>query len=143
LDAKGKPTRLEVELRYRPHQIDPQDLLDFIEFPQFARRWQALGLDDDDDRSHLELFICVNPKAYPVVPGTKGIRKVRYSPPGWNTGKSGALRVLYVYFEEFGFVALLVVYAKNEIDNISEPVKKHLNGLIDELERELRKRQTL
>jgi hypothetical protein len=50
--------------------------------------------------------------------------------------------VLYVYFEQFGFVRLCLVYDKREVDNISAAVKGRLNQLIDEVEQELHRRFT-
>jgi hypothetical protein len=58
-------------------------------------------------------------------------------------GKSGALRVLYVYFEQFGIVVLALVYAKSEADDISDAGKKHLNLLLGDIEFELRRRQSV
>jgi hypothetical protein len=136
--SSGKTTKLSV-----PRQMKPEDLLDFIELPLFSRRWEQLGLDDEGDLSGLQLVIIANPKAGKVVKGTQGLRKLRYAPGKWNTGKSGATRVLYVHFKEFGIVLLCLVYAKGELDEISPAVKTRLNTLIDEIEAELRRRGSL
>jgi hypothetical protein len=60
-----------------------------------------------------------NPKRAPVISGTGGLRKLRFSPPQWEMGKSGAVRVCYAYFEEYGIVFLIVVYRKSEKDNLT------------------------
>lgn len=135
--------RNHVTLRYPQHCFKPEDLLDFVELPPFTRRWEKLGLDCEDDLTALQLMIMLNPKSASPIEGTRGIRKLRYAPSRWNVGKSGAARVLYVHFEEYGIVWLLLVYGKNEVGNISEGVKKHLNSLIDEIERNLRRRNSL
>ena len=122
------------------HVFHPEDLLDFIELPPFTRRWGKLGLNDEDDLSSLQLLIMLQPKKAPVVSGTKGLRKLRFAPPGWGAGKSGGTRVLYVYLEEFGFVLLCLIYDKHEVGNISKSVKAYLNKRIEEVERELRRR---
>jgi hypothetical protein len=138
--SAGKSARTDITLQYPKHWLNPEDVLDFIETRQFTRRWQRLGLNDEEQLCTLQLLIAAAPKDGSVVKGTNGIRKIRYSPPGWNIGKSGALRVLYVYFEEFGFVLLLLVYDKSEIDDISDAVKTELNRLTAQAEVELRRR---
>lgn len=85
--------------------------LTFIHFNHFTAEWKRLKLSDDDLRS-LELSILAAPAGSPVVQGTGGLRKARFSPPGWNIGKSGALRIGYVYVEEVNTVGLVVVFAK-------------------------------
>ena len=119
----------------------PQDLLDFVELTAFTRRWEQLGLDVETDLLALQLAIMADPEAGRVVAGADGLRKTRFAPTRWNTGKSGAVRVLYVYFREIGVVLLCLVYGKNEIDNISEAVKQRLAKTIGEIEQELRKKK--
>ena len=127
-------------LRYPEHVLNPEDLLNFVELPAFTRRWEALGLDDDQDLSALQIFVMLGPKRHAIVKGTQGLRKLRFAPQRWNCGKSGAARVLYVYFERYGMVLLCLVYAKNEVDTISNAVKQYLNTLVQEIECELAQR---
>lgn len=136
----GKSARTDISLPDPTRSLKPEDVLDFIETKQFTRRWAKLGLNDEEQLCLLQMLIAAGPKDAPVVQGTSGIRKIRYSPPGWNIGKRGALRVLYVYFEGFGFVLLLLVYDKHEIDDIADTVKAQLNKLVDEAEVELSRR---
>lgn len=114
--------------------------LDFIELPQFTRRWRQLGLDDEGDLSALQLTIMEDPNAGAVIPSGGGLRKLRFAPKRWKTGKSGAVRVLYVHFEQLGVVLLCLAYGKNEVGNISSAVKKFLAKAITEIEGELIRR---
>lgn len=116
--------------------IYPENLLIFTEMRGFQSDWKQLGLNVEHDLLALQLTMMENPHAGPVIQGTGGLRKLRFAPPRWGTGKRGALRVLYVYFEEFGHVLLVTVYAKNEDDNFSEADKKRVKQLIEE-ERQL------
>ncbi len=50
----------------------------FIQTKEFSKNWDKLGLKDDDLRK-LELEIILNPKAFPVIKGTNGLRKMRFS----------------------------------------------------------------
>lgn len=100
-----------------------------------------MGLDDEQDLTALQLAIMAAPMQGDVIEGTDGLRKLRFSPPGWKQGKSGATRVLYVCFAEFHLVLLCLVYAKSEVDDISAATKKKLNGLVREIAVELRRRK--
>jgi len=137
---RKKATRKRLTVGYPSHALKPEDLLDFVELPAFTKRWERLGLDDEEDLSALQVLIMAAPKAAKPMEKTDGLRKIRFAPKRWNVGKSGAARVLYVYFERFGIVLLCLVYGKNEIDNISDGVKRYLNKLVGEIESELRHR---
>lgn len=76
-----------------------------------------------------------NPQAAPVVSGTDGLRKMRFSPATWSTGKSGALRICYVYFSEFSQVYLLTAYPKNEKSDLTAEDKVVIQALIREQRR--------
>lgn len=101
------------------HGLTGEDLLFFIESKQFTSSWNEMGLDAEADLTELQLTIMSNPKRAPVISGTGGLRKLRFAPPGWEMGKSGAVRVCYAYFEEYGIVFLIVVYRKSEKDNLT------------------------
>lgn len=132
-----------IGLEHPRHVYKPEDLLDFIELPQFTKRWQRLGLDDEDDLAALQLSIMADPRGAQVIRGTNGIRKMRFAPAKWNTGASGAVRVLYRHFDAFGIVLLCLAYGKSELDNISPAVKQQLSKLVREIERELERRRRL
>ncbi|MFI5380426.1 MAG: hypothetical protein ACHRHE_14100 [Tepidisphaerales bacterium] len=110
--------------------MTPEDLLTFIQFPHFRREWNRLRLDDEDLRA-LEIAIMCNPRQ-PVVAGTGGLRKLRFAPPGWRRGKSGALRIGYVFLEEFSVVGLIVVYAKADAANISPAGRQVIRRAIEQ-----------
>lgn len=108
--------------RRLPVGREPTHLLQFWEAAVFRRAWDDLGLDSDD-LLDLQMQIILRPSAAPLIPGTGGLRKLRFSPAGWRAGKSGALRVCYVYFEEAGEVLLVLVYAKSERDDLNSDEK--------------------
>jgi hypothetical protein len=125
----------QTELEYPGYAFQPLVVCDFIQMKGFFEDWQELGLSDNDLRS-LEVAIMTKPKGFPVVPGTDGLRKARFSPRGWRTGKSGALRVGYAYFPKVSVVVLIVAYAKNEQDNLTAKEKKAIRDLIKRLEKQ-------
>jgi hypothetical protein len=140
LGAEKKPHKRRVTLHYPQHVFRPEDLLDFLELPAFTKRWKLLQLDDENDLLALQVMIMTAPKKAKPLSGTSGLRKLRFAPTRWKSGKSGAARVLYVYFEEYGLVLLCLIYGKNEVDEISDAVKQRLNAIIKEIKRELRRR---
>lgn len=93
--------------------------LGFIEAGGFQRKFRASGLNDDDLRA-LQQAIIENPKGAPVMKGTGGVRKMRFSGVRSRQGKSGAYRVGYVYVEEFGIIGLFVLFPKNEKANLTK-----------------------
>ncbi|MCD8230947.1 MAG: hypothetical protein LUD14_03845 [Clostridiales bacterium] len=67
----------------------------FVLTDEFSRRWEKLGLTDDD-QLRLELEILNDPEIGKVIPGTGKLRKMRFAFK--NRGKSGSIRVCYVDF---------------------------------------------
>lgn len=103
----------------------------FIQTLEFVKNWQQLGFTDDDLR-RLELEILRNPKTGDVVPGTGGLRKMRFAFEG--VGKSGSTRVCYVDFVIHETVYLITVYPKSKKDNLSKAERNEIKKLIDILE---------
>lgn len=130
--------------RDRVHPFDREKWPRFVRFPSFTRDWERLGLDDADLRS-LEIEILKDPTRAPVIRGTGGLRKIRFSGFRAARGKSGAYRICYVYLPDFGTVALVVIFAKSEQDDLNRADCHAISGVIElyrnELEREFGKRQ--
>ena len=109
----------------------------FIHSPKFDSQWKALGLDDDDLKD-LQSLLLQNPKAGPVIRETGRLKKIRYSFGG--RGKSHAARVCYVDFEEEETIVLIMVFAKNEMENLSKKERNDVKSLITRLEASLHNR---
>lgn len=103
----------------------------FVHGELFEKQWKALGLTDDNLRE-LQMMLLDDPKRGPVMAGTGRLRKVRYS--YGNRGKSHCARVCYVDFEINGVVFLVMVFAKNEMENLSAAERNNIKILIDRLE---------
>ena len=115
------------------------DLLRFVELRPFTEGWQGLGLTDDDALA-LQIALMQRPKGFPVVQGTGGLRKIRFAPPSWRRGKSGAVRVGYAYLEQYGTVLLVIAYAKTEKDDLTQREKKAIRQLLLRVEQEFARR---
>jgi hypothetical protein len=92
----------------------------------FARRADALL--KREDRAELINTLANDPLAGALVPGLGGIRKLRFAPSG--RGKSGALRVIYYYASVSRPILALLIYAKNEQDNITPAQRDALLALL-------------
>lgn len=85
-----------------------------IETPTFVRL--AGEYWNDEDRSGFINFIAGDPEAGDVVPGSGGVRKVRWGSAG--RGKRGGVRVIYFNRLANGEIWLLLVYGKSVRENI-------------------------
>src|SRR5690349_9917799 len=107
----------------------PQRMLQFTELHGFSDDWRQLDLDSDDLLA-LQNAILEAPKRPPVIPGTGGVRKIRFAPVSWSIGKRGGVRVCYVYFEECGVVVLVMAFSKNEKENLTGEEKAALRAFV-------------
>lgn len=72
--------------------------------------------------------LAIDPLAGSLVPGLGGIRKLRFAPAG--RGKSGAFRVIYYFAAVNRPILALLIYAKNEQENITPKQRDALMTLI-------------
>lgn len=102
----------------------------FVELDHFIEKWKSLGLNDDD-LFELEIMLMQTSKEHPVIQGTGGLRKVRFSPERLNKGKSGAYRIIYLDLDQNEIIVLLVAYSKNDQDSLSAAEKSELKQLVE------------
>lgn len=67
----------------------------------------------------LYVFISANPESGKIIPGTGGVRKLRWKSATNNKGKSGGVRILYHYHQEI-LILLLTLYSKSDQDSITD-----------------------
>jgi hypothetical protein len=94
----------------------------FIESSMFARAC-PLYLDDDE-YAELQQFMMRNPEAGQVVPGSGGVRKLRWTRAGM--GKRGGLRIIHFVRYKPNEFWMLSVYAKARRDNVPAHILKEL-----------------
>jgi len=102
-----------------------------LETPAFSRRADALL--SRVERAELIETLARDPGAGDVVPGLGGVRKLRFAPKG--RGKSGAFRVIYYVLTEEQPILALLLYGKNEQDDLSPAQRKVVAGLAAEMKR--------
>ena len=99
-----------------------------IETSIFTRQVQAL-LDDDNYR-HLQTILVIRPDAGDLIPGGGGLRKIRWRVQG--RGKRGGVHVIYYWAVQQERIVMLLMYAKNEQDNLTAEQLKMLRRIIEE-----------
>jgi mRNA-degrading endonuclease RelE of RelBE toxin-antitoxin system len=95
-----------------------------VETPTFIRR--AEKLLSDDERKQLIEFLAFNPTAGDVIPESGGVRKVRFAARG--KGKRGGVRVIYYLLDENVPLYALLIYGKDEQDNLTADQKKAIRA---------------
>ena len=85
-------------------------------------------------RREMETAIAANPTAAPVIPGTGGIRKLRWSTSG--RGKRGGVRTIYFHHAGPGAVYLLTIYAKADREDLKPDDKKAWSKLVARIKKE-------
>ncbi|MBD0683264.1 MULTISPECIES: type II toxin-antitoxin system RelE/ParE family toxin [unclassified Pseudomonas] len=99
----------------------------FIETPIFTRR--ANELMNDDDYSTLQATLVRNPSAGDVIEATGGIRKIRIAAKGH--GKRGGARVIYYHFVSDSQIALLMIYPKNEQQDLTVEQRRAMKTIVE------------
>lgn len=77
----------------------------------------------------LQKVLMLNPSAGDVIEGTGGIRKMRVAAKGY--GKRGGARVIYYHFVSASQIALLMIYPKNEQQDLTAEERKALKAVIE------------
>ena len=92
---------------------------------------QAADIWNDDERSEFVDFIARNPEAGDLIPGSGGIRKIRWRRQG--AGKRGGVRVIYFYYGIDMPLYLLMIYAKARRDDLSRDARRTVQALVAKL----------
>jgi hypothetical protein len=84
-----------------------------------------------EERRAAEDEIADDPLGWPVIRGTGGARKARAA--RGSSGKSGGMRIIYYPWQERDTILLLLIYAKNEQEDITQAQKQAVRKALQTL----------
>jgi hypothetical protein len=100
----------------------------FIETSVFTS--QAADIVTDDDLAATQAALAKNPYLGALLVGGGGLRKVRIGTKG--SGKRGGGRIIYFLSETTRTCYFLLIYRKNELDNLSLSQIRRLRIVMEE-----------
>ena len=103
-------------------------MLTVVETPTFERQWPSYWTEEE--RGAFAAYVARDPTAGDVVPGSGGLRKVRWRMPG--VGKSGGVRVIYFVVAADATIVLLTLYSKSKTDNLTGAMLKEIRRALEE-----------
>jgi hypothetical protein len=96
-----------------------------VETPEFLAATRSMMYEDE--RGVLVDFLARNPQAGDLIPGTGGVRKLRWGLEG--RGKRGGARVIYYYHSPALPLFALTAFAKNERADLSQAERNDFRSL--------------
>jgi mRNA-degrading endonuclease RelE of RelBE toxin-antitoxin system len=78
----------------------------------------------DDEFLGLQSFLLRYPESGKIVPGSGGVRKLRWAMAG--KGNSGGVRIIYYFKKQDDEIWLLTIYSKSKTDNIPAHVLRQI-----------------
>jgi hypothetical protein len=78
----------------------------------------------DDEYVGLQGFMLKYPEAGDIVPGSGGVRKLRWAMTG--KGKSGGVRMIYYFKKRDDEIWMLTIYSKRQVGNIPAHILRQI-----------------
>lgn len=100
----------------------------FIEIPIFTELLPSY-LSDDGYRE-LQKVLLLRPDAGNVIPGSRGLRKLRWRSE--HGGKCGGLRLIDYWYVSEAVLYMIFLYKKNEQEDLTRDQIKALSRLVEE-----------
>ena len=91
---------------------------------------QVKQLLDAESYRLLQLRLVADPEAGALIPGTGGLRKIRWQ--GSGRGKRGGIRAIYYWAGKVDVILMVLAYPKNEQGDLTADQKKILAALVRE-----------
>jgi hypothetical protein len=98
-----------------------------VETRAFTTR--IIDLLSDDDYRTLQSELIQRPTVGSVIPGTGGLRKLRWGVPG--RGKRGGARVIYFWHPASATLLMLFAYPKNEREDLAPAQRQALRKVVE------------
>jgi mRNA-degrading endonuclease RelE of RelBE toxin-antitoxin system len=97
-----------------------------VETPVFTKR--VLETLTDDEYRKLQQFLAQYPDAGDIIPGSHGLRKLRWAISG--KGKRGGTRIIYYWLRPKDTILMLFVFKKNEQSDLRKDQLKILKAIV-------------
>jgi hypothetical protein len=110
----------------------------FVESSRFTRDFATQA--SEEDLRQIQMALLRRPGLGSLIPGTGGLRKLRWRSSRQQRGKRGGLRLLYLYLPEAECVHLLHCFAKNEKEDLTPDEKRTVRRLVEQLKLEAQHR---
>lgn len=91
----------------------------------------AEDLLTEAERTGVVTFLAQRPKAGVLIPGTGGVRKLRWGRSG--RGKSGGVRVIYYFHSELVPLYLITIFGKGDKENLTKEERNEIAELTKRL----------
>ena len=100
----------------------------FVETPVFSRlRSEYLS---EESFQALQIALLEHPEVGDVMPGTGGLRKLRWEDKQRGKGKRGGLRIVYFHLAGHRQIWFFTLYSKGEVDDLSASEKVALKAAL-------------
>jgi len=103
-------------------------MFSFIETRLFTK--VVIEYLSDEEYGALQESLMRNPDVGPVIPGSGGIRKIRWAAQG--RGKRGGHRIIYYVRRTHGVIWMLTMYPKNVAENIPTHVLRQIRKEVED-----------
>jgi hypothetical protein len=129
LDLHYTPLAYILRSVMRHWRIKIRILMVFIETPIFTK--SLAGLVTDEEYRMLQNDLLNDPEAGSLIRGGGGIRKIRAAAGG--KGKSGGVRVIYLYKKVNNQIYMLLAYPKSAKETLTEAETRILRELAKQI----------
>lgn len=100
----------------------------FVETSLFTKRID--NYLEDEELAELQSELARNPELGKIIPGSGGIRKLRWAAMG--KGKRGGARIIYYWAPQPVVILMLYVYVKSEVGDLTQEQVKLLRSVVME-----------
>ena len=100
----------------------------FIETPIFTK--EICKIMSDDSYRALQQALLLRPEAGPLIPGSNGLRKLRWSLA--HSGKRGGIRLIYYWEVSQKVLYMLFVYCKTKQSDLTQKQISVLSKFVKE-----------
>ena len=100
----------------------------FVETPIFTR--EVTHLIPEEEYRFLQLALVFRPEQGVVIPGTGGLRKLRWRSS--SRGKRGGFRIIYYWDKKREIIYMLLIYPKSKQEDLTPEQLRVLSRLVRE-----------